>query len=41
VVTQQEFVSDLEKAAAKANNEVQFSDIATQAGKTNDAWLLY
>jgi hypothetical protein len=41
VVTQQEFVSDLEKAAAKANNEVQFSDIATQVGKTNDAWLLY
>jgi glyoxylase-like metal-dependent hydrolase (beta-lactamase superfamily II) len=41
VITQQEFVSDLRKAATKANSEVQFSDIATQVGNTNDTWLLY
>jgi glyoxylase-like metal-dependent hydrolase (beta-lactamase superfamily II) len=41
VVTQQEFVSDLEKAAAKANNEVQFGDIAARVGNTNDTWLLF
>ncbi|MFZ1877812.1 MAG: MBL fold metallo-hydrolase, partial [Nitrososphaeraceae archaeon] len=34
VVTQQEFVSDLGKAAAKANSEVQFGDIAAQVGST-------
>jgi glyoxylase-like metal-dependent hydrolase (beta-lactamase superfamily II) len=28
VLTQKEFVADLEKAAAKANSEVQFTDIA-------------
>jgi len=41
VVTQQEFVSDLGRAAAKANSEVQFGDIATQVGSTNDTWLLF
>ena len=41
VVTQQEFVSDLGKAAAKANSEVQFSDIAAQVGSTEDIWLLF
>jgi glyoxylase-like metal-dependent hydrolase (beta-lactamase superfamily II) len=41
VISQQEFISDLEKAADKANGEVQFSDIATQVGNTNDTWLLY
>ena len=41
VVTQQEFVSDLEKAAGKANNEVQFSDIAKQVGRFDNPWLLY
>lgn len=41
VATQQEFIFDLEKAAAKANSEVQFSDIAKQVGNTNDTWLLY
>jgi glyoxylase-like metal-dependent hydrolase (beta-lactamase superfamily II) len=40
VVTQQEFISDLGKAAAKANSEVQFGDIAAQVGSTADAWLL-
>ena len=41
VVTQREFVSDLEKAAAKANSEVQFGDIAAQVGNTEDIWLLF
>jgi glyoxylase-like metal-dependent hydrolase (beta-lactamase superfamily II) len=41
VVTQQEFVSDLGKAAAKANSEVQFGDIAAQVGSTEDIWLLF
>ena len=33
VVTQQEFVSDLEKYAGTPNREVQFSDIAKQVGR--------
>ena len=41
VVTQQEFISDLGKAAAKANSEVQFGDVAAQVGSTADTWLLY
>jgi glyoxylase-like metal-dependent hydrolase (beta-lactamase superfamily II) len=41
VVTQQEFISDLEKAAAKANSEVQFGDVAAQVGGTADTWLLF
>ncbi|MGH9911830.1 MAG: MBL fold metallo-hydrolase, partial [Nitrososphaeraceae archaeon] len=41
VVTQQEFISDLGKAAAKANSEVQFGDIASQVGSTADTWLLF
>jgi DNA-binding transcriptional regulator YbjK len=41
VITQQEFVSDLEKAAGKANSEIQFSDIAKQVGRFDNPWLLY
>lgn len=41
VKIQQEFVNDLEKAAVKANSEVQFADIAAQVGNTSDTWLLY
>ena len=41
VVTQQEFITDLEKAAAKANKEVQFADVAAQVGNTTDNWFLY
>lgn len=41
VVTQQEFISDLGKAAAKANSEVQFGNIAAQVGSTADTWLLF
>jgi hypothetical protein len=31
----------LEKAAGKANSEVQFSDIAKQVGRFDNPWLLY
>lgn len=41
VVTEQEFITDLEKAAVKANTEVQFGDIIAQVGNTSDTWLLY
>lgn len=41
VVTQKEFINDLQKAAVKANSEVQFADIAAQVGNTSDTWLLY
>ena len=41
VIVQQEFVSDLGRAATKANSEVQFGDIATQLGSTADTWLLF
>lgn len=41
VKTQQGFIKDLEKAAVKANSEVQFADIAAQVGSTSDTWLLY
>ena len=41
VLTQQEFVNDLEKAAVKANNEVQFANVAAQVENTSDTWLLY
>ena len=36
VITQQEFVSDLEKAAAQAN-----SDIATQESDIHNLWLIF
>jgi glyoxylase-like metal-dependent hydrolase (beta-lactamase superfamily II) len=41
VVTEQEFISDLGKAAAQASIEVQFGDIAEQVGSTADAYLLF
>jgi hypothetical protein len=41
VVTQQEFISDLGKAATHASSEVQFGEIAEQVGSTADAWLLF
>jgi glyoxylase-like metal-dependent hydrolase (beta-lactamase superfamily II) len=41
VATEQEFINDLEKAAIKANTEVQFTNIAAQVGNTSDIWLLY
>jgi len=40
VIVQKEFVSDLEKAAAKANQEVQFGKIASQVGSFENPWLI-
>ena len=39
VIVQKEFVSDLEKAAAKANQEVHFSKIGSQVGSFANPWL--
>ena len=39
VIVQKEFVSDLEKAAAKANQEVLLSKIASQVGGFANPWL--
>lgn len=41
VIVQKEFVSDLEKAAAKANQEVLFSKIASQVGRFDNPWLIF
>ena len=41
VVIQKEFVSDLEKAAATANQEVLFSKIASQVGSFDNPWLIF
>jgi hypothetical protein len=40
VIVQKEFVSDLEKAAAKANQEVQFGKIASQVGSFENPWVI-
>ena len=41
VEIQREFVSDLEKAAANANQNVSFSDIANQIGSFDNPWLIF
>jgi glyoxylase-like metal-dependent hydrolase (beta-lactamase superfamily II) len=41
VIIQKEFVSDLEKAARKANQEVLFSKVAQQVGSFDNPWLLF
>jgi DNA-binding transcriptional regulator YbjK len=41
VIVQKEFVSDLEKAAGKANQEVLFSRIASQVGRFDNPWLIF
>ena len=41
VLIQKEFVSDLEKAATKANQEVLFSKIASQVGRFDNPWLIF
>lgn len=41
VTTQREFVSDLEKAAAKANQEVNFSKIAQEVGHFDNPWMIF
>jgi glyoxylase-like metal-dependent hydrolase (beta-lactamase superfamily II) len=38
---QREFVSDLEKAAANANQNASFSDIANQIGSFDNPWLIF
>src|SRR6478672_2817072 len=40
-IVQKEFVSDLEKAAAKANQAVLFSKIASQVGRFDNPWLIF
>ena len=41
VIIQKEFVSDLEKAAATANQEVLFSKIASQVGRFDNPWAIF
>ncbi|MGI0037344.1 MAG: MBL fold metallo-hydrolase, partial [Nitrososphaera sp.] len=41
VETQKMFVSDLMRAAAKANGAVSFADVAKKVGPTNDTWAFY
>jgi glyoxylase-like metal-dependent hydrolase (beta-lactamase superfamily II) len=41
VIIQKEFISDLEKAAGKSNNEILFSDIAKQVGIFDNPWLIF
>jgi glyoxylase-like metal-dependent hydrolase (beta-lactamase superfamily II) len=44
VILQREFVSDLEKAAAKANQQVSFGEIAKQVGggqQPSNPWLIF
>ena len=40
-MVQKEFISDLEKAAGKSNNEILFSDIAKQTGSLDNPWLIF
>jgi hypothetical protein len=41
VEVQREFVTDLEKTAADANQNVTFSGIANQVGSFDNPWLLF
>jgi len=41
VIVQREFVSDLENAATKANQEVLFSKVAQQVGHFDNPWLIF
>jgi glyoxylase-like metal-dependent hydrolase (beta-lactamase superfamily II) len=41
VMVQKEFISNLEKAAEKANNEILFTDIAKQTGSLDNPWLVF
>jgi glyoxylase-like metal-dependent hydrolase (beta-lactamase superfamily II) len=41
VIIQKDFVSDLEKAAGKANQEVLFSKVASQVGRFDNPWLIF
>jgi glyoxylase-like metal-dependent hydrolase (beta-lactamase superfamily II) len=41
VIIQKEFVSDLEKAAGRANQGVQFGKVASQVGRFDNPWLIF
>ncbi len=41
VIVQKEFISDLQKAAAKANQEVKFGKIASEVGSSDNPWLIF
>ena len=41
VIVQKEFVTDLENAATKANQEILFSKVAQQVGHFDNPWLLF
>jgi hypothetical protein len=41
VKVQKDFISDLEKATGKANNEILLSDIAKQVGSLDNPWLVF
>ncbi|HJU58828.1 MAG TPA: MBL fold metallo-hydrolase, partial [Nitrososphaeraceae archaeon] len=41
VILQKEFISDLEKAAGKANNEILFSETAKEVGSFDNPWLIF
>jgi glyoxylase-like metal-dependent hydrolase (beta-lactamase superfamily II) len=41
VIVQKEFVTDLENAATKANQEILFSKVAQQVGHFDKPWLLF
>ena len=41
VIVQKEFISDLGKAAGKANDEILFSDIVKQVGNFDNPWLIF
>jgi hypothetical protein len=40
-MVQKEFISDLEKAAAKANQEITFGNIAKQVGHFENPWFIF
>jgi glyoxylase-like metal-dependent hydrolase (beta-lactamase superfamily II) len=41
VIVQKEFISDLEKAAAKANQDITFGSIAKQVGHFENPWFIF
>jgi hypothetical protein len=41
VIVQKEFISDLEKAVAKANKDITFGSISKQVGHYENPWLIF
>jgi glyoxylase-like metal-dependent hydrolase (beta-lactamase superfamily II) len=41
VIVQKDFISNLEKAAGKSNNEILFSETAKEVGGFNNPWLIF